>query len=205
VADRPEHQDEGGLGAASEASSFRIFLNYRREDSSGHAGRLYDFLLHGGGGTGFRKEQIFMDIDTVAPGVDFRRVIEDAVGSCDVFIAVIGRRWLQAADAEGRFRLDKANDFVRLEIEAALTRDVPVVPALVQGAEMPSAEKLPETLDDFAHRNAVELSDARWAYDVGRLTAWLKTVDEEKARAERNRAELERKRLLEAVKQNLRA
>ena len=199
LADRPEHQDASGPSGTGGATGFRIFLNYRREDASGHAGRLYDFLRHGGGEVaGFRKEQIFMDIDTIAPGVDFRRVIEDAVGSCDVFIAVIGRQWLDATDASGRRRLDKGNDFVRLEIETALARDIPVVPALVQGAQMPSAEELPETLDDFAHRNAVELSDARWAFDVGRLTAWLATVEKEKARreqAERERSEqLERER-----------
>jgi hypothetical protein len=178
---------EGATGTAqtSGATSFRVFLNYRREDASGHAGRLYDFLRHGRGEVaGFRKEQIFMDIDTIAPGVDFRRVIEDAVGSCDVFIAVVGRRWLDARDADGRRRLDKGNDFVRLEIEAALTRDIPVVPVLVQGAQMPTAEELPETLDDFAHRNAVELSDARWDYDVGRLAVWLSTIEEEKPRRE---------------------
>ena len=195
LADRPEHQDASGPSATRAATSFRIFLNYRREDASGHAGRLYDFLRHGRGEVaGFRKEQIFMDIDTIAPGVDFRRVIEDAVGSCDVFIAVMGRQWLDATDAHGRRRLDKGNDFVRLEIEAALARDIPVVPVLVQGAQMPSAEELPETLDDFAHRNAVELSDARWDYDVGRLTAWLSTLEEEKPRreqAERERQEQE--------------
>jgi hypothetical protein len=195
VAERPEQQDASGPSGTRAATGFRIFLNYRREDASGHAGRLYDFLRHGGGEVaGFGKEQIFMDIDTIAPGVDFRRVIEDAVGSCDVFIAVIGRQWLGATDASGRRRVDKGNDFVRLEIEAALAREIPVVPALVQGAEMPSADELPESLDDFAHRNAVELSDARWAYDVSRLATWLKTVEEEKARrehAERERAEQE--------------
>jgi hypothetical protein len=201
LADRPEHQDASGPSATRAATSFRIFLNYRREDASGHAGRLYDFLRHGRGEVaGFRKEQIFMDIDTIAPGVDFRRVIEDAVGSCDVFIAVMGRQWLDATDAHGRRRLDKGNDFVRLEIEAALARDIPVVPVLVQGAQMPSAEELPETLDDFAHRNAVELSDARWDYDVGRLTAWLSTLEEEKPRreqAERERQEQEKRERLE--------
>ena len=99
----------------------------------------------------------------------FADVIEQAVGSCDVFIAVIGKQWLNAVDARGRRRLDNAQDFVRLEIEAALERDIPVVPALVQGAEMPSVEELPETFHAFGYRNAVELSDTRWPYDVGRL------------------------------------
>jgi hypothetical protein len=199
LADRPEHQDASGPSATRAATSFRIFLNYRREDASGHAGRLYDFLLHGGsGGAGFRKEQIFMDIEEIDPGVHFPDVIGEAVGSCDVFIAVMGRRWLDATDAAGRRRLEKGNDFVRVEIEAALARDIPVVPVLVQGAEMPSLEELPESLQAFGHRNAVELSDARWSYDVGRLSAWLKTIEEEKQRreqTERERSEeLERER-----------
>jgi TIR domain len=198
LADRPEHQDASGPIATRAATSFRIFLNYRREDASGHAGRLYDFLLHGSAGAGFRKEQIFMDIEEIDPGVHFPDVIGEAVGSCDVFIAVMGRRWLDATDAAGRRRLDKGNDFVRVEIEAALARDIPVVPVLVQGAEMPSLEELPESLQAFGHRNAVELSDARWSYDVGRLSDWLKTIEEEKQRreqAERERSEeLERKR-----------
>ena len=192
MADRTQHQDASVTADLSGASKFRIFLSYRREDASGHAGRLFDFLRYGGEGPGFRKDQIFMDIDTMAPGVDFRRVIEQAVGSCDVFLAVIGRQWLNAVDAKGRRRLDNAQDFVRLEIEAALERDIPVVPALVQGAEMPSVEELPETFHAFVHRNAVELSDARWSYDVGRLVGWLKTVEEEKTRrehAEREQAE----------------
>jgi hypothetical protein len=128
-----------------------------------------------------------MDIDTVEPGVDFRRVIDQAVGSCDVFIAVIGRHWLDAVDAKGRRRLDNPTDFVHLKIEAALTRDIPVVPVLVQGTQMPGLEELPETFEDFVHRNAVELSDGRWSYDVARLTEWLASVAEEKSRREQAR------------------
>ncbi len=195
MADQTEHQDASSTADLRGAADFRIFLSYRREDASGHAGRLFDFLCYGGVGRedpGFRRDQIFMDIDTMAPGVDFRRVIEEAVGSCDVFIAVIGRRWLNAVDPKGRRRLDNPQDFVRLEIEAALERDIPVVPALVQGAEMPSVEELPETFQAFVHRNAVELSDARWSYDVGRLVAWLKKVEEEKTREQAKREQAER-------------
>jgi TIR domain len=185
MADETQHQDASGTADLSGAEAFRIFLSYRREDASGHAGRLFDFLSLGGVGgeaPGFRRDQIFMDIDTMAPGVDFRRVIAQAVGSCDVFIAVIGKHWLSVVDAKRRRRLDNAQDFVRLEIEAALERDIPVVPALVQGAEMPSVEELPESFHALCDRNAVELSDARWPYDVGRLVAWLKTEEEKKTR-----------------------
>jgi len=200
MADGTEHTGAGGTADASGPAEFRIFLNYRREDSSGHAGRLYDSLRHGDGPR-FGKEQIFMDIDTLAPGANFRRVIEEAVGSCDVFIAVIGRQWLRVVDSNGRRRLDNARDFVRLEIEAALARDIPVVPALVQGTEMPGEEELPEGFHAFLDRNAIELSDARWPYDVGRLIAWLKTIEKERVgreQAERERSEeLERERAKE--------
>lgn len=195
MADQSEHQDASVTADPSGIAEFRIFLSYRREDASGHAGRLFDFLCQGGvggQGPGFRKDQIFMDIDTIAPGVDFRRVIEEAVGSCDVFIAVIGKQWLSAVDAHRKRRLNNAQDFVRVEIEAALGRDIPVVPALVQGAEMPSVEELPDTFHALAVRNAVELSDLRWSHDVGKLIAWLKAEEEKKTRraqAERGQAD----------------
>ena len=104
MADGTEHTGAGDTADPSGPAEFRIFLNYRREDSSGHAGRLYDSLRHGDGPR-FGKEQIFMDIDTLAPGANFRRVIEEAVGSCDVFVAIIGRQWLKVVDSNGRLPL----------------------------------------------------------------------------------------------------
>jgi TIR domain len=162
-------------------SSFRIFLNYRREDSSGHAGRIWDALRYGlDAEPGFAEQQVFMDIDTIDVGVDFAEVIREAVGSCDVFIAVIGKQWLAAVDSKGHRRLEKPEDFVRLEIEAALERDIRVIPALVQGAEMPSSDEVPQSLTALTRRNAVELSDTRWRFDLGRLLARLKVLEREK-------------------------
>jgi TIR domain-containing protein len=142
----------------------RIFLSYRREDTSGHAGRLYDALAER-----FGDENVFMDVDTIEVGADFAEAITRAVASCDAAIALIGRQWLAAADAKGRRRLDDPNDFVRLELEAALERDVPVVPALVQGAGHPTAEELPATIAPLARRQGVELDDEGWHDDVERL------------------------------------
>src|SRR6476469_6508617 len=105
----------------------KIFLSYRRGDS-GHAGRLYDALR-----SRFGAENIFMDIDAIEPGVDFAAVIDRAVDQCDAFIALIGRGWLDAVDAEGRRRLENPGDFVRLELESALERDVVIIPACVHG------------------------------------------------------------------------
>ena len=152
-----------------------IFVNYRREDSAGHAGRLFDHL------SGRFPGRVFMDVDTIEPGIDFIDVIEHAVGCCEVLIVMIGDEWLYAADAEGRRRLDNPNDFVRLEIAAALARDIRVIPVLVRGATMPRPDDLPPDLAKLTRRNAVELSDARFAFDVDRLIQAIEGVLQEKA------------------------
>jgi hypothetical protein len=146
----------------------RIFLSYRREDASGHAGRLYDALA-----ARFGESNVFIDIDTIDPGADFGEAITRAVGSCDALIALIGRRWLDATDAEGRRRLDDTGDFVRLELEAALERDVAVIPAFVQEAEPPPAERLPPSLAPLSRRQGAALRDVGWHDDVKRLIARL--------------------------------
>jgi hypothetical protein len=153
----------------SRDSQAKIFINYRREDTAGHAGRLLDRLAPHFPG------RVFMDIDTLQPGVDFVEAIEQAVGSCEVLLVLIGREWL-AADAAGRKRLDDPNDFVRLEVATALKRDIRLIPVLVQSASMPRAEELPPDLAKLARRNAIELSDALWAYDVERLVKAIESV-----------------------------
>ncbi|HKV12195.1 MAG TPA: TIR domain-containing protein [Thermoanaerobaculia bacterium] len=154
--------------------SANIFINYRREDSAGHAGRLFDAL------SDHFQGRLFMDVDTLEPGVDFVEAIEKAVGSCEVLIVVIGREWLTIEDKAGNRRLDNPGDFVRLEVESALNRRIRVIPVLVQDAPMPRAEELPESISRLARRNAIELSDARWAYDVDRLIHTIQDVLEEK-------------------------
>jgi class 3 adenylate cyclase/tetratricopeptide (TPR) repeat protein len=153
----------------------RIFLNYRRQDSAGHAGRLFDALVQC-----FGDEQVFMDVDRLALGRDFVEAIDREVGSCDVMIALIGRNWLSVADADGRPRLEDPSDYVRLEIEAALTRDVPVIPALVQDAEMPRSVELPDSLAPLAHRQGLPIRDIGWHEDVARLMRALERIAEEK-------------------------
>ena len=137
-----------------------IFISYRREDSEGHAGRLYEDLAER-----FGKEAVFFDVSAIEPGQDFRHAIDANVARCSVLLAIIGPRWLEAG-APGARRIDDPSDFVRLEIASALKRSIPVVPVLVQGAKMPAAAQLPADLGDLAWRNAVELSHARWASDV---------------------------------------
>jgi len=156
-------------------AAFKIVLNYRRDDAAGHAAHLYEDLVER-----FGEGNVFMDIDAMEPGVDFPKVIEGAVGSCDAFVAMIGQRWLSATDAKGRPRLENPKDFVRLEIEAALWREVRLIPVLVQDAEMPSSEDLPESLAPLAHKHALEIRDSSRRYDVDRLIDALEKVAEEK-------------------------
>jgi TIR domain len=138
-----------------------VFISYRRDDSEGQAGRLYDDLArHFGDGS------VFMDVAGIDPGLDFRKVIDKHVSSCGVLLCLIGPAWLDAKDENGRRRLDNPLDFVRLETAAALKRDIPVVPVLVAKARMPSAEQLPDDLKELAYRNGVELTHARWDTDV---------------------------------------
>jgi hypothetical protein len=107
-----------------------------------------------------------MDVNAIQPGRDFRKAIDESILKCSVLLAVVGRDWLESKNASGQRRLDDESDFVRLEIASALQRDIPVVPVLVRGARMPSADHLPADLRELAYRNAVELTHARWKSDV---------------------------------------
>ena len=109
----------------------------------------------------FGRDSIFLDIDTIPFGRDIREHINNAVGQCDVLLAIIGDSWLNATDSNMNRRIDKPSDFVRLEIEAALNRNIPVVPVLVGNAEMPTEEELPKAINSLAYRNAAELRSGR--------------------------------------------
>src|SRR5215475_6411263 len=138
-----------------------IFLSYRREDSEGQAGRLYDDLV-----AVFGSDSVFMDVAAIQPGRDFRKSIDQSLNSCGVFLSLIGRNWLIAKDTSGQRRLDDPADFVRIETAAALKRDIPVIPVLVQGASVPKPDQLPDDLKELAFRNAVELTHPRWNSDM---------------------------------------
>jgi hypothetical protein len=142
----------------------RIFISYRREETAYPAGWLFDRLAHH-----FDGGQVFKDVDSIQPGDDFVEVIATAVGSCDVLLALIGAEWLTITDEHGQRRLDNPDDFVRLEIEAALTRGVRVIPILLDGARMPRADELPASLAKLVRRQALELSPARFDFDTSRL------------------------------------
>lgn len=141
-----------------------IFISYRRGDSAGHSGRLFDALQRR-----FGAERLFRDLEDLEPGVNFPEALGRALSQCDVMLAMIGPTWASASGSSGR-RLEQKDDFVRLEVATGLARnDVRVIPVLVNGATMPLAVDLPEDLKALQARNAFELSDSRWDYDVNRL------------------------------------
>jgi TIR domain len=154
--------------ATSGSASARIFISYRRADAGWPARWLADRLA-GQFGAGV----VFQDVDSIRPGDDFAAAIEEAVGACAVLLAVIGPQWLVAEGDAGR-RLDDPQDWVRLEIEAAIRRGVRIVPVLVDGARMPAAAELPPSLRDLVRRQAVPLSPA--SLDIRRLVSVLETA-----------------------------
>ncbi len=146
-----------------------IFISYRRSDSAGLAGRLYDRLERN-----FARGELFIDIDSIEAGADFTQVLDETLAQCRIVLVMIGPGWLASPDGQGGRRLDDPGDFVRREIEAALARDIAVVPVLVDGAVMPMAAQLPESLRKLAVRNAVEIRTARFGPDADDLIRSLK-------------------------------
>jgi hypothetical protein len=144
--------------------SARIFINYRRDDSSATAGRLHDRLARE-----FGQKSLFMDVDNMPAGIDFVAYLSARVESCDLFLAVIGPHWLDAKNAAGGRRLDDPEDYVTIEIAAALQRDIPVIPVLADGARVPKPEELPEQLKPLVRRHAVEIRNSQFRRDADAL------------------------------------
>jgi uncharacterized membrane protein YhaH (DUF805 family) len=142
----------------------RIFINYRRGTGAASAGRLADRLTQH-----FDRDQIFIDVDAIEPGIDFVKALNDQVAQSIAFIAVIDPDWLSTSNAAGKRRLDDPRDYVRIEIEAALKRDIRVVPVLVDGAQMPTSGDLPDSLKLLTHRQAFEISHIRFNRDADDL------------------------------------
>ena len=157
----------------------KVFLSYRRDDSAGYAQAIYNQLVQR-----FSKDRVFMDVDTIEPGVDFVRVIEKAVGECDVLVALIGKRWV-GGEASATSRLDNAKDFVRLEISTALARDIRVIPVLLDGMAMPDEDILPAGLRPIARRHAIEISNTRFNFDVERLITAVQSALGETGKSQR--------------------
>jgi hypothetical protein len=142
----------------------KVFISYRRADSAGYAGRVMDRLDRELG-----RDLVFMDVDAIPLGTNFSKVLHEEVAKCGVLLAVIGPNWLDVRDEHGNRRLDDPNDFVHIEIAAALQRSIPVIPVLLEGARIPKAIELPEDLKELALRNGMEIRHASFQDDMNRL------------------------------------
>ena len=150
----------------------KVFVSYRRDDSRHQSGRLFDHLVEQ-----FGDEHVFRDVDSIPLGLDFRKILTERVAGCDVLLAVIGDEWLSIAGPSGIRRLDEPSDFVRFEIEAALSRSIPVVPVLVGNCPVPKAEELPVSLRDLAYRQSRRVrSDPDFHHDVECLVRGIEDV-----------------------------
>lgn len=150
-----------------------LFLSYRREDSRTITGRIRDRLTgHFGNGA------VFRDVDSIPAGMDFREKIRETIDEADVLVAIVGPRWLEVRNPQGERRLDQAEDFVRLEIESAMAQLIPVMPVLVDNASMPRADQLPESIAQFAYRNALPIPQEPY-FDAGmsRLIEQIERLD----------------------------
>ena len=163
-----DSSDAGGI-----RENVRVFVSYRRDDVPDATDRLTETLKNR-----FGDDHVFVDIDNIEVGADFEDVIGDWVSRCDVLLAVIGHDWLQARQAEGTPRIQAPDDYVRLEIEAALRRKIRVVPVLIHGAPMPTRNDLPESLAPLLRRNAKKLSRDHWRIDVDELVAAIGRIKE---------------------------
>ena len=146
----------------------RVFLSYRRTDTQHVAGRAADKLAD--------RFELFMDVDTIPPGVDFADYLTRAVGGCDVLLAFIGEHWAEATDESGQRRLDDPNDWVVGEIATALDRDIPVIPVLVDGASLPAADQLPQRLQRLTRRQLTRLRFESFSADLAHLVAAIEHV-----------------------------
>ena len=153
-----------------------IFINYRREDSAGTAGRLHDRLAQV-----FGRKDIFMDVDQIPPGIDFVAHLNSQVAACNVLLVVIGPHWLNVKNEAGERRLHQPDDFVAIEIAAALARDIRVIPVLVDGAIIPRASELPDPLKPLVRRQAIDVRQAHFGRDAEALIERLREALGDKA------------------------
>lgn len=175
-----------------------VFISYRREDSAGHSGRLYDALerLLGVG-------RVFMDVDTIDPGEDFTKKISSALESSFVLLAIIGKKWSSITDDQGCRRLENNDDFVRREISLAFTKKISVIPILVQDAEMPKANQLPKDLIHLTRSNALILNDIHWKSGVNKLFEMLEKLQKACASQRKWIREVEKRKRTQLLNKSL--
>ena len=145
-----------------------VFISYRRETTSGEARALFNDLVARLG-----RDSVFMDVDSIATGRDFRIVLQKVLESSNIMLVLIDNDWAGIKDERGRTRLENPDDYVRLEVQTALKRDIVVIPVLVKAARMPAAEQLPAEIRDLIYRSGFELSHSRWESDVREMVRRL--------------------------------
>ena len=149
----------------------KIFISYRRDDSAGSAGRLYDHLEINLG-----KQIIFQDVDSIPLGSNFEEIIEESIDKCDIVLAVIGRNYIKIVDDAGKRKIQNPNDFVNIELTLANKFNKKVIPILVDNALMPSEEDLPKNLSFLSKLNAFSIRHDKWRDDVINLADTLKLI-----------------------------
>jgi hypothetical protein len=163
---------ESRTGEVAPGAKGRVFISYRRDDSRDIVGRIDDHLVRLLG-----REGVFLDVDAIPIGVNFRRHIEQAVSNCDAVLAIIGRSWLTVTDKHGRPRIHGDADYLRLELETAILHGIPIVPVLVQEAKMPEPGDLPASLRDLGSLQAASIDpDPHFLRSFGRLQARLQAL-----------------------------
>ena len=148
-----------------------VFICYRREESAFAARAIHDRVVER-----LKRDNVFLDVDSIELGVDWLKELTERVGACDALVAVIGKTWISTAGRDNQRRIDDPDDFVRIEIEAALRRDIRVIPVLVDGAAMPRPGELPDSLKGLARRQGIEVSHAQFDADVEKLTRALASI-----------------------------
>jgi TIR domain len=148
-----------------------IFICYRRDDNRHVAGRLYDCLRQQ-----FPSDQIFFDVDNIDPGLNFGEVIQDRIAASDAILVVIAPGWIDVRDRDGRRRLDDPADFVRVEIETGLRRNIRIIPVLTDGATMPGMAELPDGLKPLHSRQAITLNHSSFQRDAEHLSIALSKI-----------------------------
>ena len=149
-----------------------VFISYRRGDSIATAGRIRDRLVQE-----FGHGRVFVDVDDIPHGQDFVKVLSGKVAECSVLLAIIGPHWSGSRDETGRRRIELPDDFVGIEIGSALAREsIAVIPVLVDGAQMPAADQLPDNLKPLVRRNAIELRNSQFGSDAQRLIRSIKAA-----------------------------
>ncbi len=158
--------------AAPKKTADQIFICYRRSDSPGAAGRIYDRLIQR-----FGRSAVFKDVDSIPLGVNFKQHLDRVVQQCSVVLVIIGEKWLEKEAGAEQRRIDDPRDFVRIEIESALKREIPIIPLLIENGTLPSEEELPITLQELAFRHGMEVgNDPYFHTDIDRLIKYLETL-----------------------------